>query len=822
METLLRDVRFGLRSLVREKGFAATVALTLLVCVAANTAIFAIVNSVLLRPLPVPQAERILMLSNRYPKAGVGDLNQSSVADYYERRREMPAFEEQALFDTVGRTMEIGGTAERVTGMMATPSLFPLLRVTPAMGRAFTEEEGEQGAEHKVILSHGLWQQLYGGESGVLGRELRLNGVPHTVVGVMPAGFNFVDPEVRYWIPAAFTAEEKSAYHSNNWYHIGRLKPGASLELAQQQVDALNRANLERMPQWKELLTNAGFHTKVEPLQDLLVREIRGALYLLWGGAAFVLLLGGLNIANVVLARLTLRRKELATRLALGAGRGQLVRQLVVENVLLALIGGAAGVAAGAGLLQGLASFGLDQFPRAGEVRIDATVVVIELALAGVVGVLIGLAPLGETLRVQLTGVLREDSRTGTGGRGTRLVRQSLVAAQIAIAFVLLVGAGLLLASFRELLAVNPGFRSEGILTVSSSLPRANYAQSSEVRAGIKRLLDAIHSIPGVESAGGTGSIPFGGSYSDNVIIPEGYQPKAGESLISPRQVVVTPDYFETMGIGLLQGRSFDDRDTEQSTQVVIVDERLAERFWPLGNPLDRRVYMPTGPDDVLKPDPNRRWLRVVGVVQSVRLEDLAGQGNSRIGAYYLPHAQNPWRSMTFAIKTTRSPESMVRAVRAAVAQVDPELAMFDVRTMKERTELSLAPRRTAMLLALGFGGLALFISAIGTYGVLAYLISQRRREIGIRMALGSTRSGIVKLVFREGAALLGVGVVLGGAGAFALRQAVASQLYGVQPLEPAVLAGVVLLLVAVTLAACLVPARRAVQVDPVVVLSEQ
>jgi len=464
----------------------------------------------------------------------------------------------------------------------------------------------------------------------------------------------------------------------------------------------------------------------------------------------------------------------------------------------------------------------LDQFPRAGEVRIDATVVGIELALAVMVGILIGLAPLGETLRVQLSGVLREDSRTGSGGRGARWVRQGLVAAQLAIAFVLLVGAGLLLASFRELLAVNPGFRSEGILTVSTSLPRANYAEASEVRAGMKRLLEAIRALPGVEAAGGTVSIPFGGSYNDSVIIPEGYQPKPGESLISPRQVVVTPGYFETMGIGVVQGRSFDDRDSEQSTPVVIVDERLAERFWPGGNPLDQRLYMPSGPDDVLKPDPNRRWLRVVGVVKSVRLEDLAGQRNSRIGADYFPHAQEPSRSMTFSIKTASSPEGMVRAVRAAVAQVDPELAVFDVRTMKERKELSLASRRTAMLLALGFGGLALFISAIGTYGVLAYLISQRRREIGIRMALGSTRGGIVKLVFREGAVLLGAGVALGGAGAFALRQAVASQLYGVRPLEPAVLAGVGLLLIAVTLVACLIPARRAVQVDPVVVLSEQ
>lgn len=821
MEALLRDVRMGMRSLVRDKGFAATVALTLLVCVAANTAIFAIVNSVLLRPLPVPEAERILLLSNRYPKAGVGDLNQSSVADYYDRRREMAAFEEQALFDTLGRTLEIGGAAERVTGMISTPSLFPLLRVTPALGRGFTPEEGEEGAEQKVILSHGLWQQLYGGERDVLGRDLRLNGVPHTVVGVMPAGFNFMDPEVRFWIPAAFSAEEKTEYHSNNWYHVGRLKAGASLQQAQEQVDALNRANLERMPQWKEILVNAGFHTKVEPLQDLLVKEIRGALYLLWGGAAFVLLLGGLNIANVVLARLTLRRKEMATRLALGASRGQLVRQLVVENVLLALAGGVAGVAAGAALLEGLASLGLDQFPRAGEVRIDATVVAMELALAAVVGVLIGLAPMGETLRVQLSGVLREDSRTGTGGRGARLVRQSLVAGQIAIAFVLLVGAGLLLASFRELLAVNPGYETKGLLTFSTSLPPARYPKNSDTYATHRRIREAIRALPGVEAVGGTGSIPLGASFNDSVLIPENYEPKPGESLISPRRLTVTPGYFEAMGMGMAKGRAFDERDTETSMPVVIVDERLAERFWPGRDPIDQRVYMPRSPDDVLKPDPNRRWLRVVGVVKSVRLEDLAGKG-SPVGAYYFPHAQDMQWFLTYAIRTGAAPESMVRAVRVAVAQVDPELAVFDVRTMEERAELSLAPRRTSMLLAVGFGGLALFISAIGTYGVLAYLISQRRREIGIRMALGSTRGGIVKLVFREGAVLLGVGVALGGAGAFALRQAVASELYGVQPLEPSVLAGVAMLLVTVTLAACLVPARRAVQVDPVVVLSEQ
>jgi len=821
MDTFIRDVRYSIRSLLRDKGFASTVILTLLVCIAANTAIFAIVNSVLLRPLPVPDAGAILMMSNRYPKAGVGDLNQSSVADYYDRLRDMSVFEEQAMFDTIGQTVEIGGTAERITGMWTTPSLFALLRVSPALGRAFTPEDGEQGGDLKVILSHGLWQQLYGGDRSVLGRDLRLNGRPYTIVGVMPANFNFVNPEVRFWMPLAFTPEQKEQRHSNNWYHVGRLKPGATLQQAQAQVDALNAANFERFPDWKEILVNAGFHTKVEPLQDLLVKDVRGALYLLWGGAGLVLLLGGLNIANVALARMTLRRKELATRLALGSGRGQLVRQLVMENVLLALVGGLAGVAAGAGLLQALATIGLDQFPRAGEVRIDTAVVLAELALAVAAGVLIGLAPLRETFRLRLSEVLHEESRTGTGGRRARLVRQSLVAAQIGIAFALLVGAGLLLASFRELLAVNPGFRTEGILTASVSLPRAKYAEASEARATMRRILDAIRALPGVEAAGGTISIPFGGSYNDSVLIPEGYAPRPGESLVSPRQLTVTPGYLETMNIPLVRGRYFDDRDSETAQYAVIVDERLAQRFWPDRDPIGQRVRMPDGPEDLVKPGKDTRWFRVVGVVRLVRLEDLAGTG-SPVGAYYFPHAQNTYWSQTLALRTTREPESLVKAVRAEVAKVDPELAVFDIRAMQERAELSLSSRRTSMLLALGFGALALFLSAIGTYGVLAYLISQRRREIGIRIALGSTQAGIARLVLNEGLVLLAIGVVLGLGGAVAMREVVASQIYGVQPLDPTVLSSVVVLLALVTLAACFIPARRAAQVDPVVVLSEQ
>ncbi|MDE3167217.1 MAG: ABC transporter permease, partial [Acidobacteriota bacterium] len=351
MGSLLRSLKHALRSLAREKGFTATVVLTIAVCIAANTVTFAVVQSVLLRPLPVPEASSLLLMANRYPKAGADFGYYSASGDYYDRLRAVSVFSEQALFRTAGRTLEIQGTPQRLTAMLATPSLFRLLRVPPAHGRAFSEAEGETGQDNKVILSEGLSRQLYAAPEAALGRDVRINGQPYTVVGVMPAGFNFIDPEVRLWLPAAFTAEEKETRHSNNWQNIGRLKPGATLPQAQAQVDALNRANLDRFPKYKDLLLNAGFHTVVVPLEDMLVKQVRGALYLLWGGAAFVLLIGAVNVANLVLARATLRRKEFATRLALGAGTGRLMAQLVTENVLLALAGGAAGAGLGAALL---------------------------------------------------------------------------------------------------------------------------------------------------------------------------------------------------------------------------------------------------------------------------------------------------------------------------------------------------------------------------------------------------------------------------------------------------------------------------------------
>ncbi|MEZ5395705.1 MAG: ABC transporter permease [Bryobacterales bacterium] len=550
----MRDLRYGIRSLSRDKAFTATVLATLAVCIAANSATFAIVSSVLLRPLPVPESESILLMTNRYPGAGVDGIGNSAGGDYYDRLRDVTAFEEQAMFNRSGQTLEIGGIPQRVEGMQATPSLFRLLRVSPAIGRAFTDEEGEIGAERKVILSHGLFEQLYGGDASAIGRDLRMSGRPYTVVGVMPADFSFVYPDVRLWTPLALTPEQKQAHHNNNWTNIGRLKPGATLEQAQAQVDALNAANLDRYPHLRQVLIDAGFHTKVLPLQELLVRDVRGILYLLWGGALFVLLIGGLNIANLALVRLTLKRKELATRRALGAGGAQVVRQFLIENVLATSAGGVLGIGLGAGLLRGLQAFGLEELPRANEIHMDLWVIGASMALAILVGVLIGCAPLAQAFRMNLSRSLQEDGRSGTSGRSSNKVRQVLVAAQVGFAFVLLVGAGLLLASFRELLRVDPGFESNGVLTASLRIPSAAYPEGKDRVAFARRALEGIRAIPGVEAAGSTSAIPFGSDRSDSVIFAEGYQMKPGESVISPRQLRVTPGYFEAMGMKMVKG----------------------------------------------------------------------------------------------------------------------------------------------------------------------------------------------------------------------------------------------------------------------------
>jgi predicted permease len=821
MERLLQDIRFATRLLWKDRAFAATALLTLGICIGANTAIFAIVNSVLLRPLPVPEPERLVLMYNLYPRAGV-DRGASGVTDYHDRLRETDAFEELALYGIRGQTIDGEADPQRLTGLTMRPSLFRLLRAAPLRGRLFREDEGELGQNREVVLSYALWQQVFSGSDSAIGRALKVNGVPHTVVGVMPPSFYFMDPDVKLWTPLAFTPQEKSdeSRHSNNFTMIARLKPGVSVQQAQQQVDALNARNLDRFPAMKEILINAGFHSVVTPLQQDLVREVKPTLLLLWGGVLFVLAIGAVNITNLVLIRSSSRMRELATRHALGAALSRLTRQLLTETVLLTVLGGLAGIAfgyAGLGLLGGS---GLESLPRSSEIRMDPVAIGFALALALAVGLLVGLVPVFSLRHMNLSQAFREEGRSGTTGRGARAFRRLLVASQVAFAFMLLIGAGLLLASFQRVLAVNPGFNLSNVLTARVSPPNSRYAGDAELRVFWGRLLEKVRAIPGVTQAGLTSNIPFGGDFNDSVILAEGYQMAPGESLISPFRVVVTPGYLETLTVPLRAGRLFTESDTENAPAVAVVDERLARKFWRGADPIGRRIFQPGSAKNIMGTDKNTRWITVVGVVGDTKMAGLIS--TEGVGTYYFPMRQAADRGMTLAIKTSGDPALLAAPVRQQLRALDPELPLYSVRTIKERMDESLADRRTPMVLAAIFAIVALFLAAIGIYGVLAYQVSQRTKEIGIRIALGSGARSIFTLILREGMTLLAAGFIAGLAGSFAIRRTMQAQLYGIGAMDPRVLGGVAVTLVLVALIACTVPARRAARIDPMIALTDQ
>jgi len=820
METLTHDLRFAFRLIWKDRGFSTTVILTLALCIAANTAVFTVVRSVLLRPLPVAEPDRIVHIFDSYPKAGVERAG-GAVPLYYDLKAQADAFEELAMFQNQGLTVGGGTTPERLTGLGVTPSFFRLLRVDAALGRTFTDDEGEPGNEQKVILSDGLWRRMFSGDPAVVGTDLRLNGRPYTIVGVLAPDFELIDRNVRFWTPLAFSAEDREPQqrHSHSWTLIGRLKPGATIELARQQLEAVNARELEAIPALKPVLADAGFVSLIAPYQEDLVRSVRAVLYLLWGGALFVLLIGAVNITNLVLVRSSVRLKELATRHMLGASRGRIARQLVTETLLLTLAGGAFGLVAGYWCLGFVDALGLREMPRGSEIHMDGAVVWFTLALAAVVGVVVGLAPVLAVTRANLSTALNEEGRSGTAGRGARMTRRALVTAQVSIACVLLVGAGLLLASFQQVLAVNPGFVVEGVLTGAVNPPESQYADSAALTAFADRSLAAIRAIPGVTAAGMTSSIPFGDNFSDSVILAEGYVMSPGESLISPSRVNVSPGYFDALAIPVVAGRSFDERDTADAPLVAIVDERLAKKFWPDQDPLGRRLYFPSDLENITAVTPDTRFFTVVGVVGTIKDRGLV-EADDRVGAYYFPFAQSARRGITFAIRTAGEPVAAVPSVRRALAAIDPELPLYDVQTMAERVEESLEQRRTPMVLAVAFGVVALLLSAVGIYGVLAYQVAQRTREIGVRIALGSSRRDVFALILREGLVIVGIGLAVGVAGVVALRRVLEAQLYGVGALDPTVLVLVLLMLGVVALVACLVPAGRATRIDPLVALT--
>lgn len=823
---LARDLQSGVRLLVRDRGFSLTTILTLAICLGANAAIFTVVYSVLLQPLPVPDADRIVAMGDVYPTVTPNDILSNTVPSYFDRLEAITTLDEQAMFTLWFDTFTVDGVSEEVRGMRATPSLFRVLQVQPALGRAFTDAEGEIGADHRIILSHGLWQRLYAGDPAVVGQDLRLGwtGQAYTIVGVMPRGFSFFElgddgharapgDTVQFWIPLAFTAAQRSddARTRYGFFHIGRMRAGATVDQVQAQVDALNAANLERFPQLGSGFVDLGMYTAVTPLQDALTRDLRGILYLLWGGAAFVLLIGALNIANLSLARSNVRARELATRLALGAGRLRVTRQLIIEGVLLAAIGGLASLGVGAWILRTLAASGMEYMPNAASVQMDWIVVGFTVAMSVLVGVLIGLVPAAALGRLHLNRALAEGSRLGTGGRTTQLFRRGLVVVQVALSVVLLIGAGVLLTSFRNLLAVDAGFDAERVATATIFPPPSRYEDQRAVTALSDRILESVRGMPGVEAAGITSLIALSGHASPATVSAAAHTPEPGEALIVPSVVSVTPGYFEAMSTPLIRGRYFADTDRERARRVAIVDERLAARLWPNEDPVGKGLRRG-----------DSEPYTVVGVVRDVRFESLAGQRDSA-GAAYFPHAQAlpAGRLRWIAIRTAAEPTAVMRAVRSAVMAIDPDLPLADVQTMTQRVSHSVVSQKLAMGLASIFGVVALFLSALGVYGVLAYLVARRTREIGIRIALGSTARRIFQLVFTQGLTLVTGGLVLGLLGAFALGRVLEGHVFGVRPTDPFILGAVAVSTGVVALLACVLPARRAARVDPLNALSE-
>ncbi len=817
-----QGLAFAARSLWKNKGFTLAAFLTLALCIAANTVLFSIVHSVLLKPLPVPDSDRLVLVYNSYPGAGAV-RGSSGVPDYYDRVRGMKAAESLALYDTRNRSTGESGRPERVVVMAVTPSFFRVARVQAELGRTFVEEEGEPGHEDKVVLSHGYWRERFGGDPHILGRQMRLDGRPFTIVGVMPADFQFLETESRVWIPLAFTAQQKSddARHNNSWTSIGRLRDGATIAQAQAQVNALNAASLDLIPALKPLLINAGFNTKVVPLKDDLVRNVKSRLYLLWAGTLLVLLIGCVNVINLALVRTHARSRELATRLAMGAGRADVARQFFSESLLLTVASGLAGLFVGWASLRALTGLDLAQIPRGAEIQLGLMPVLFTLGLSLLLGLVIGAFPLASALTLDVNAVLHESGRTGTGGRGPRLLRRGLVVTQVAVAFLLLVGTGLLLASFRQILAVEPGFDPRHVLTACVRLPASRYPGDKELRGFTDEAVRRLRGLAGVTAVGATDSIPLTGDHSDSVILAEGYQMKPGESVISPTRLQVAAGYFESMRIPLVHGRYFDDRDSADGPLTIIVDTRLAKRFWPGQNPVGRRMYRPDSAEDLLGVNAKTRFLTVVGVVGEVKQDGLV-VSTTPVGAYYLPMAHDTTRFMAFTLRSAGDPLVLAAPLRSAIAQLDPELPVFDVKTMEQVSDESLVTRRWPMLLSMGFGVVALLLSALGIYGVLAYLVTQRTKEIGIRMAIGGTPRTIFDLVLKEGLTLLVAGLVAGSVGLLWLSRALASQLYGVRPSDPGVIALAALALGAIALIACVVPARRATRINPVVALNSE
>ena len=802
MQTLLQDLRYASRQLLKNPGFTAVAVLTLALGIGANSAIFSVINAVLLRPLPFPSSERLVKISQTNPRANRwGDW--VSYPDFLDWRQQNTTFEEVGAFRSWSFNLTGRDRPEAVRGVYVSASLFTVLKQEALLGRTFLPEEDQPGGNRVAVLSHGLWQRRFGAEPGVIGKSISIDSQPHTVVGVMPASFAFPQPRNEIWIPHGPPSELKDR-GSHNFRVVARLRPAVTLEQAQSNLDSIARELAGQYTEDREL------GVKVTDLKRAAVSEVRSALYLLLGGVGLVLLIACANVANLLIARNSVRLREVAVRQAAGASRGRLIRQLLTESVLLACVGGVAGLALAYGGLEIVVKLS-PQIPRLDQTTIDRTVLATTFLVCVATGILFGLAPALRSSKVELSDVLRPGSKTTSWREGAGL-RNSLVIAESALALMLLVGAGLLIRSFLQLGSVDPGFDPRKVLTSLIMLPPAKYPEARQQKQFLKELIERIQALPGVEAAGASTALPFFGNDNGSFQV-EGYEARqSADSAVFAEQPKITPDYFAALKIRLRQGRNFTWTDDENAPPVAIVSEGLVRAYWPAGNAIGKRVSIDSREGRPV-------WREIVGVVADVKQDSLAQPMHPHI---FVPFMQFPRPGVVLATRTRGAPGALAVGLQDAVAAVDKDQPVTSIRPMEDWISDSIASRRFQMVLLATFAGLALALAAVGIYGVTAYVVAQRTREIGIRLALGAQTIEILGLVIRHGMSLGIVGVCIGLAGASALTRLISTFLFQIAPFDPVTFVTVTLILTAVSFFACWLPARRAAQVDPMEALRNE
>ena len=807
MRVLIQDLRFALRQMRKRPGFTAVVVLTMALGIGANSAIFSVLDAVLLRPLPYSHPEGLVKVWSRFTGIGMpNDQNWVSAPEFRDFRQLNHSFSALAAMGVEGVNLGLKGSPQRVVGSAVSPSLFPLLGVQPLIGRTFLEEEGQPGRDHEVLLGYGLWRRVFNGNPRVVGSTIDIDGVPMIVVGVMPAGFDYPS-ETEIWGPLAFAPADLSenSRGSHGYEVLGRIKPGLSLAQVQADMDRVGKTMIEQHQSYP--YQKYGFGVILHPLLEETVGDVRTSLLVLMAAVGLVLLIACANIANLLLARSTERQQEMETRMALGASGARLARQLLTESVALAFVGAAVGVAITPWVLRGLLAIAAKALPRTVHAGIDVRMLALTAVVSLATGILFGLAP-----ALQSAGKRRFDGlKSGRSTEGVRpkRVRSTLVICETALSLLLVAGAGLLLRSFAQILKVDPGFRPDGVLTMRVALPDAVYSKPEQVRGFYRELLERVQRLPGVQFAGASSGLPLAGEGGSGTTTIDTQSVRIEDITPEADQRVITPDYFKAMGISLVRGRLFDARDSDTAPPVAIVDESLAQFFWPNQDPIGKRLHIGGQKNKV-------PWDTVVGVVRHVRNRSL--ETRSRVEVYW-PATQQPSGTMTLAILASGNPKSLAPTVQREVSAIDPDLPVYRVRTMTEVMGDSLERRRLALILLAVFAGLAMLLASIGIYGVTSYGVAQRQMEIGVRMALGADRGQVLRMMIRRGMATIAIGLGVGLVLSFSLTRLMGGLLFAVRASDPLALGGAALLLSGAAFLAIYIPARRATKVNPMVAL---